>query len=123
MWSLDIVRFLKHFWATVCKTVRPMLSDRCLSCPVCDVAVLWPNGWMNQDKTWHAGRPRPMSIVAKQLDGSKCHFVRSYAAAHATLRYMWNQLPQKGHCPNFRPISIVPKQSSISATQLRYGMC
>jgi len=24
------------FWATVCKTVRPMLSDRCLSvCPVC----------------------------------------------------------------------------------------
>jgi len=25
-----------HFWATVCKTVRPMLSDRCpvLSCPV-----------------------------------------------------------------------------------------
>jgi len=20
------------FWATVCKTVRPMLSDRCLSC-------------------------------------------------------------------------------------------
>ena len=23
------------FWATVCKTVRPMLSVRCLSCPVC----------------------------------------------------------------------------------------
>jgi len=21
-----------HFWATVCKSVRPMLSDRCLSC-------------------------------------------------------------------------------------------
>jgi len=29
------------YWATVCKTVRPMLSDRCLSCPVCDVGVLW----------------------------------------------------------------------------------
>jgi len=26
-----------HFWATVCKTVRPMLSDRCLS--VCPVSV------------------------------------------------------------------------------------
>jgi len=32
----------EHFWATVCKTVRPMLSVRCLSvclsvlfCPVC----------------------------------------------------------------------------------------
>jgi len=22
----------RRFWATVCKTVRPMLSDRCLSC-------------------------------------------------------------------------------------------
>jgi len=48
------------FWATVCKTVRPMLSARCLSvCPVCNVGVLWPNGWMDQDKTWHGSRPRP----------------------------------------------------------------
>ena len=47
------------FWATVCKTVRPMLSDRCLSVlSVCNVGVLWPNGWMDQDETWHAGRPR-----------------------------------------------------------------
>jgi len=29
----------------------------CLS--VCDVGVLWPNDWMDQDETWHAGRPRP----------------------------------------------------------------
>jgi len=39
-----------------------MLSDRCpvLSvCPVCDVGKLWPNGWMDQDATWQAGRPRP----------------------------------------------------------------
>jgi len=46
------------FWATVCKTVRPMLSVRCLSVCV-DVRALWPNGWMDQDETWHAGRPRP----------------------------------------------------------------
>ena len=31
----------------------------CLSCPVCDVRALWPNGWTDQDETWHAGRPRP----------------------------------------------------------------
>ena len=44
------------FWATVCKSVRPMLSVRCLSvCPVCDVGVLWPNGWTDQDETWRAG--------------------------------------------------------------------
>jgi len=22
---------------------------------VCYVGVLWPNGWMDQDETWHAG--------------------------------------------------------------------
>jgi len=53
---------MSDFWATVCKTVRAMLSVRCLSCPVCsvcDVRALWPNGWTDQDETWHAGRPRP----------------------------------------------------------------
>jgi len=45
-------------WGAVCKTVRPMLSDRCPVCPVCGVGVLWPNGWMDQDETWHAGRPQ-----------------------------------------------------------------
>jgi len=47
------------FGVTVCKKLRPMLSDRCpvcLSvcpiCPVCNVGVLWPNGWMDQDETW-----------------------------------------------------------------------
>jgi len=25
----------------------------CLSCPVCDVNVLCPNGWMDQDATWY----------------------------------------------------------------------
>ena len=62
------LQILMDFWATVCKTVRPMLSDRCLFCvpclsicPVCDVGVLWPNGWMDQDETWQGGRPRPWS--------------------------------------------------------------
>jgi len=30
-----------------------MLSH--ISCLVCDVGVLWPNGWMDQDETWHLG--------------------------------------------------------------------
>jgi len=41
---------LSFFWATVCKTVRPMLSDRCPVCPVlslCNVGVLWSNSWMD----------------------------------------------------------------------------
>ena len=38
------------FWATVCKTVRPMLSDRRPVCPICDVGVLWINVRMDQDE-------------------------------------------------------------------------
>ena len=30
---------LHHFWATVCKTVRRMLSDRRMSCPICPVCL------------------------------------------------------------------------------------
>ena len=71
----------------------------CLSCPVCDVRALWPNGWTDRDETWHAGRPRPwphcvrwgpsspspkgaqppnfrpISVAAKWLHGSRCHLV------------------------------------------------
>ena len=34
------------FWATVCKTVRPICYQTvvCLSCSVCNVGVLWLNG-------------------------------------------------------------------------------
>jgi len=46
---LTVVSSSTNFWATVCKTVRPMLSDRCLSC-------LW---------RW--------CVVAKRLNGSRCH--------------------------------------------------
>ena len=33
-----------NFWATVCKTVRPMLSVRRPVLSVCNVRALWPNG-------------------------------------------------------------------------------
>ena len=57
---LTFVNSLAFCWATVCKAVRPVLSDRCLSCQsVCDIGVLCPNGWMDQDATWYRGRPRP----------------------------------------------------------------
>jgi len=49
----------QRFWATVCKTVRAMLLVRCPVLSVCDVGALWPNGWTDQDETWHADRPQP----------------------------------------------------------------
>jgi len=32
---------LQFFWATVCKTVRPMLSDRCSVSPVLSVTLVY----------------------------------------------------------------------------------
>jgi len=42
---------------------RPFINRSTLSCQTvvclsCNVGVLWPNGWMDQDETWRAGRPR-----------------------------------------------------------------
>ena len=44
--KFQVCKILDSLWSTVCKTVRPMLSDRCLSVlswPVYDFGVLWPN--------------------------------------------------------------------------------
>jgi len=68
MWNVHCcVRF---YWATVCKTVRPFAlwyrSVVCLTClSVCNVRALWPNGWTDQDETWHADRPRPQPHCVK----------------------------------------------------------
>jgi len=69
--------------------------------PIFGPCLLWPNGWMDEDTIWYGGRPRPrrhcvkwgfssptkghstptfrpISIVAKWLDGSRCHLIRRY---------------------------------------------
>ena len=64
--------------------------------PLFDPRLLWPNSWMDQDTTWHGGRPRP-----------RRHGVRWGPSSPP---------PQKGNSsPTFRPMSIVAKWSSISA--------
>jgi len=45
--------FLKRF-ALCCQTV---VLSVCPVLSVCNVGVLWPNGWMDQNETWHAVRP------------------------------------------------------------------
>ena len=51
---LFVKRFALCYWSIVLSC--PVLSV-CLS--ACDVDALWPNGWADQDETWHAGRSRP----------------------------------------------------------------
>ena len=60
-----------------------MLSDRWPICPVRNVGVLLPNGWMDQDETPPQKGDTaahtllgPSCVVATRLDGSRCHLVR-----------------------------------------------
>jgi len=53
------------FWATVCKTVRPVLSDRCPICPVCLSVTFQTVGWIKMPLGTEAGLG-PGDIV---LDG------------------------------------------------------
>jgi len=50
--------------------VHPILSDRCLSlsclsCPVCNVGVLWPNGWSDEDETWQCRYASSLAILCQ----------------------------------------------------------
>jgi len=63
-----------------------MLRDRC---PVCDVGVLWPNGWTDKDETWHAGRPTPRHIV---LDGDPAPLPRRGTAPQFSAHVHYGQM-------------------------------
>jgi len=62
--------------------VCPVLSD-------CDAGVLWPNGWTDQDETWHVGRLWPWP-----------HCVRWGPVPHA--------LNGRSHHPIFGPYLLWP---------------
>ena len=87
------------FWATVCKTMRPMPSDRCPVCPVLSVMLVYcgqtagrikmklgAQVGLNNSHIVLDGDPlrhtdttsnfRPVSVVAKRLDGLRCHLAR-----------------------------------------------
>ena len=87
----------------------PFLDDRCLSVlSVSNVGVLWPNSWTDKTKLGMEvdlgpddimldGDPaplskrgtapnfRPMSVLAKQLHGLRCHLVWRSTSAQTTL--------------------------------------
>ena len=84
-----------------------MLWDHSPLCPVCNVGVLWPNSWMDQNATWYrgrGGRPRP-----------RRHCVR-WGPSSPT---------ERGTATPLIGLSIVAKRSPISATAelLLYCWC
>ena len=79
-----------NFWATICKTVRPMLSDRCPVCPVylsVTLVYCWQTvGWIKMKLGMQVGLG-PGHIV---LDGDPA------------------PLPQRGTPPIFVPYLLWP---------------
>jgi len=75
------------FWATVCKTVRPMLSDRCLPSPVCLSLTLVYCGQTVRLIKMKLGMQVGLGPGHIVLDGDSA------------------LPPPKGHTPNFRQFS------------------
>jgi len=97
-WAVLGRRLVKRF--ALC--YRTVVRSVCLSCHVCNVVVLWPNGWMDQDKTWHARRPRHGHIV---LDGNwgSSPMGRPFAPSHGgiwTPSNIWFLWPTRVLNPN-----------------------
>ena len=87
-WYVNCVKF-QFYWATVCKTVRPMLLVRCLS--VLSVTFV------------HCGQTvgRIKMKLGMQVGLDPGHYVSDGDSAHP---------PQRGTDPhNFRPMSVVAK--------------
>ena len=130
--------------ATVCKTVRPMLSVRFLSClSVTFVHCGQTVGWIEMKFGMQVGLGpghivldgdpapppqrdtaspnfRPKFIVAKRLDGCSCYLAWWQASAQAPLCQMGTPPPKgdRDPLPNFRPISIVAKRLDASRCHL-----
>jgi len=113
--SIPIINLIyKTFWATIYKTVRPVLSDRC---PVClSVTLVYCGqtvGWIKMKLCMKVGLGpghivldgdpapnfQPMSVVAKRLDGSTCHLVLD-----------GDRASKGAQSPNYRPMSVVAKR-------------
>jgi len=120
-----------------------MLSDRCLVLSVCDVGVLWPNGWMDQDETWHAGRPQPRPHCVRWGPSPPKSTASQSSAYVCCIQVVgWNKMPlgmevgldpgdfvldgdpvphpqKRGRAaPTFWPMSIVAKRLDGSRCQL-----
>jgi len=121
------------FWATVTRNGSPYAV---WPLSVCNVGVLWPNGWMDQDSTWPRrycvrwGPAAPLygtCLVAKWLDGSRYHLVVgtevSLSSGDIVLDGDLAPPHGKGHSspPTFWRMSVVAKRLDGSGYHLYRG--
>ena len=89
-----MIQLPRCFWATVCKTVRHMLSDRCPALACLSVTLVYRGQTVGRIKMKLGVQVGLGHIV---LDGDPAP-------------------PRRGTAPNFLPMSVADKRSSISAT-------
>jgi len=133
------------FWATISKTFA--LCYRTVVLSVCNVGVVWPNGWNDRDATWHRGRPRPRLHCVRwgypaPPKGHSSPPISAHVCCGQTAGWMKMSLgmevglcpghtvldgdpapPSKkgGTAPNFRPMSVVAKRLDGSRCHLVWG--
>jgi len=91
-----------QFWATVTNNGSPYATIP-MSCPVlsvCNVGVLWPNGWMDRDATWYGGRRRPRRHCIRLRPSS---LYGKGQSSHPTFRSM--SIVAKRGCPSQQLLS------------------
>jgi len=82
--------------------------------------LLWPNGWIDQDTTWYAGRPRPRPHCVRWSPApppKKGHSPQFSAHVYCGQGHivLHGDPASAQPAPNFRPMSIMAKRSPISA--------
>jgi len=92
----------------------------CLSCSlsVCNIGVLQPNGWMDQDETWHASLPSPRrylldgDLAPPQLFGCILSWTYQLAGRHTYLRWLFCvQIPREGSPEIYNKYMIMSHES------------
>jgi len=101
-------------------------------CPVYDIGVSWPNGWTDEDETWHGARPRPRPHCVRC--GPSCLPKKGGHNSPPTFRPMycghadgWIKMPlgteegprPRTHCVRGRPSSPRPPKRGIAAPNFR----
>jgi len=112
--------------------------------PILVPCLLWPDGWRDQDATWHGGRSRPRPHCSRWGScSSSPNGAQPPILAHICCNQMagWIKmplgreiglspsdivldgdpaphLPKSGRAPNFRPISVVAKRLDASRCHL-----
>jgi len=113
-------------------TVRPVLRDRCPVClSVCNVGVLWPSGWMDQDATWYGGRPRsrrhcvrwrpssPRRGAQQPLPHFSTHFALARSPISATAELLFKEIHHTTVAIWLNGSALVSINAALSSNNLR----